>query len=114
MRSFVKTVLVFLLATQACLAQTQDSVLARHRRKVPMHGHFTFCVISIDTVTEITFSYSLNIKKKSFTISPQEKKIICWSKMEKSDKKSFSSSEVFNNNPLSTCKRNFLILTDPR
>ena len=84
-------------------ANSQELVFMKHNCKIINHGYFTFRTMNDNqTINKVTFSYSLDLKKKSYTIMFLSKDTLCVNAVDKNYLKGYCESDVWNRNRLGT------------
>ncbi len=84
-------------------ANSQESVFIKHNCKVINHGYFTFCTTNDNqTISKVTFIYSVNLKKKSYSASLMSKDTLCVNEVAKNYLKDYCESDVWNRKRLGT------------
>ena len=95
-------------------ANMQDSTLIKHSCKIIDHGFFTFYTVSSNNTTyKHVFSYSLDLKKNTFSVSLLERDTIKANEMTKNETKGFDQSDVWNKKRIGTSVEKYFLLFHP-
>ena len=90
---------VFLFGTVTLLkANMQDSVLIKHQCKIIEHGYFIFCSFDDKTIIKNTFSYSLDLKKRTYVVKHNGNDTVKTASITKDYIDGFLSSEEYKGN----------------
>ncbi|WP_027473254.1 hypothetical protein [Saccharicrinis fermentans] len=82
---------------------SQEMILIKHNCKIISHGYFTFCTIDdSQAIDKVTFIYSVDLKKKSYTTSLMSKDTLSVNNVDKKYLKDYSESDVWNRKRLGT------------
>lgn len=106
---------VFIFGTTSLIkANMRDSVLINHRCKIIEHGFYTFYTINDDkTIVKNVFAYSLNLKKKTYSVSLIKNETIKIDSMAKNYFDGFYESEEWNKKRIGTSVENYFLLFHP-
>jgi fibronectin type 3 domain-containing protein len=88
---------------------SQESVFIKHDCKLINHGYFTFCAVTDNqTINKVIFSYSLDLKKKSYAVMLLSKDTLSINTIDKTYLNDFSGSDVWNQKRLGPQLRGIL------
>lgn len=95
-------------------ANVQDSTLIKHSCKIIEHGFFTFYTVSSNNTNyKHVFSYSLDLKKNTFSVSFLESDTIKANEMTKNEIKGFYQSDVWNKKRIGTSVEKYFLVFHP-
>lgn len=90
---------------------SQESVFIKHDCKLINHGYFTFCAVTDNqTINKVTFSYSLDLKKKSYAVMLLSKDTLSINTIDKTYLNDFSGSDVWNQKRLGTSVEKYFMV----
>ena len=90
---FVSVVIMGITYSQE--TKCQESVFIKHNYKIINHGMFSFYTVDDNqTVSKVIFSYSLDLKKKSFVIGVESKDTLCINTVAKNYLEGYCESDV--------------------
>jgi hypothetical protein len=94
---FINIMLFFNTIISSQNENNNDSILISHNCKIIEHGYFSFITfIDNESINKKTFSYSINLKANTFTLSLIDDKIINRNIIKKNDLYNFYTSDVWN------------------
>jgi hypothetical protein len=92
-------------------ANSQETILIKHNCKIINHGYFTFCTIDDNqTIEEVTFMYSVDIEKKSYTTSLMSKDTLYINDVGKKYLRDYSESDVWNRKRIGTSVEKYYMI----
>ena len=113
-RKFLFTLVLMFVTVPLLKANVQDSTLIKHSCKIIEHGFFTFYTVgSNNTNYKHVFSYSLDLKKNTFSVSFLESDTIKANEMTKNEIKGFYQSDVWNKKRIGTSVEKYFLLFHP-
>ena len=81
-KHFLFTFVLMFVTVPLLKANVQDSTLIKHSCKIIEHGFFTFYTVSSNNTNyKHVFSYSLDLKKNTFSVSFLESEVILLKQM---------------------------------